>query len=361
MSNLKAWAGNFLLILSIGSLIVACGKEEERKLTNQEIYLYQGPDREQKLVAKAQQEGAVMIYSSLVPEDLEPMSEAFQKKYGIKVASWRALPEKTAQRAIIEAKAGRHEFDVLGTNETALEGAYREKILERFHSPAFKDIPPEFFPTHKYYVPDRVSLFVVGYNTKLVKPEQVPNSYEDLLNPKWKGKFAIEAGDIDWFIAVAKSMGEEQGIRYFRKLAAMHPVIRVNHTLLAEVIGSGEIPLAINVYNQSVERLKKKDIPVEWKPLQPAFGRANGMGLAKDAPHPHAGLLWVDFVLSKEGQEIIKGRNRIPINSTVESPLSNFKYQLVDSELTAAEREKWTNLWADIFPSSKAAQKAAEK
>jgi len=241
-----------------------------------------------------------------------------------------------------------------------MESAYHEKLLEQFHSPALTDINPEFFPKHKYYAPDRVSLFVVGYNTKLVKPAEVPNSYKDLLKPKWRGTFAIEDADIDWFVAVAKAMGEDEGIRYFKKLAAMKPVLRSNHTLLAEVIGSGEIPLALNVYNQSVERVKKKDIPVEWKPLQPVFGRASGIGLAKDAPHPHAGLLLVDFILSKEGQEIIRDRGRIPVNLTVDSPLSKFKYQLVDPALSPEEREKWTKLWSDLFLGGKTPTKAEE-
>ena len=361
MNGLRAWGTNFLLALLIGLLVTGCGKEEEKKLTNHDIYLYEGADRDKKVVAKAKQEGTVMIYTSMVPADLEPISQAFEKKYGIKVTSWRALPEKVLQRAVIEAKAGRYEFDVLGINGPGMESAYQEKLLEQFYSPALKDINPEFFPKHKYYAPDRVSLFGVGYNTKLVKPEEVPNTYEDLLNSKWRGKFAIETADIDWFVAVAKAMGEDQGIGYFKKLAAMKPLLRNDHTLLAEVIGSGEVPLAVNVYNQSIERVKKKDAPVEWKPLQPAFGRASAIGLAKDAPHPYAGLLLVDFILSKEGQEIIRDRGRIPVNLTVDSPKSNFKYQLVDPTLTPEEREKWTKLWADLFLDGKIPVKTGEK
>ncbi len=360
MNHLRVWGGNFLLALLIGLLVTAC-EQEQKKPTNRDIYLYQDSDRNQKLIAKAKQEGTVMIYTSMLPQDLTPISEAFEKKYGIKVTSWRALPEKVLQRAVIEAKAERYQFDVLGINGPGMESAYQEKLLEQFYSPALKDINPEFFPKHKYYAPDRVSLFVVGYNTKLVKPKDVPNSYEDLLNPKWIGKFAIEASDIDWFMAVAKAMGEDQGIAYFKKLAAMNPVLRNDHTILAEVIGSGEIPLALNVYNQAVERVKKKDVPIEWKPLQPAFGRASGIGLSKDAPHPYAGLLLVDFILSKEGQEILRDRDRIPVNLTVDSPLSKFNYQLVDSTLSPEEREKWTKLWSDLFLGGKTLTKAKEK
>ncbi len=357
MKSLRVSVGNFLLVLLVSSLFAACG-EQEKKLTHSEIYLYQGPDRDQKVIAKAKQEGSVMIYSSLVPEDLEAISNAFEKKYGIKVNSWRALPEKVAQRAIIESRAERYQFDVLGVNGPDMEAAYRENILERFYSPAFTDLPAEFFPKHKYYVPDRVSLFVVAYNTKLVKPEQLPNSYEDLLHPKWKGGMAIEITGTDWFAAVIQAMGEEKGIKYFKDLAALNPVLRNDHTLLAQMVGSGEIPLVINVYNQSVERLKAKNVPIDWKPLQPAFGRASGIGLSKQAPHPYAALLLVDFILSQEGQEILRDRGRVPVNTKVESPLSKFKYQLVDSTRSQEEGEKWTRLWAEIFLRGKLAQNA---
>src|SRR5216684_6912582 len=169
MNILRAWVANFLLVLLVGSFIAGCGKEEE-KLSNRDIYLYQGADRDQKLIVKAKQEGTVMLYNSMLPKDLEPISQAFEKKYGIKVTSWRALPEKVVQRAVIETKAERYQFDVLEVNGPGMESAYQEKLLEQFYSPALKDINPEFFPKHKYYAPDRVSLFVVGYNTKLVKP-----------------------------------------------------------------------------------------------------------------------------------------------------------------------------------------------
>lgn len=356
----KMWGNRFLFILLAGSLLAGCA-EQERRLTNREIYQYQNPDRNQKLIARAKQEGTVMIYTSMVPRDMEPIAQAFETKYGIKVETWRALPEKVIQRALIESKAERYQFDVLQINGPGMEHAYRDGLLEQFYSPALKEINPEFFPKHGYYAPDRVSLFVVGYNTNKVKPEDVPNSYDDLLNKKWKGRFAIEASDVDWFMTVAKGMGEERGVDYFKRLALMQPILRSDHTLLAEVIGSGEIPMALNNYNQAVDRVKKKDIPIEWKALEPAVGRASGIGLGKNSPHPYAGLLFVDFILSKEGQEIVKSRGRIPVNMTVESPVSNIKYQLVDSTVNAEEREKWTRLWSDIFLGGKAMAKVEEK
>ena len=350
----------FLIALLIGSLITACQKGEEKK-TNREIYLYEGADRDQKLVTNAKQAGVVNLYTSMQERDSGPITSAFEKKYGIKVNLWRASPEKIVQRAVIEFKADKHEVDVLEMNGPELEMIYRENLLEQFYSPAFKDIPPAAFPKHKYYAPDRINLFVIAYNTKLVKPGDVPNSYEDLLKPKWKGKLAMEPSDVDWFAAVIKGMGEQQGLDYFKKLAAMQVSMRQGHTIIAEIAASGEILIALNAYNHAVEKLKQKDATVDWKPLEPAFGRVGGIGVARNAPHPHAALLFTEYVISKEGQELIKARGRVPASLAVDSPLNKFKYELIDPVIVLDEWDKWAKLWSDLFLGGKAVKKEEEK
>src|SRR5438128_10577090 len=119
-------------------------------------------------------------------------------------------------------------------------------MLEDFYTPAFKDLSPAAFPRgHRQYVAARFAFFVVGYNTRLVKPSELPNSYEDLLNPRWNGRLAIESTDVLWFAALTKSMGEERGLAYFRRLAAMKPSIRNGHIIRAQLVASGEIPLLV--------------------------------------------------------------------------------------------------------------------
>ena len=350
-----------IVILIAGTFLGGCEKASENKLTNKDIYLYQGLDRDQKLIEKAKKEGTVVVYTSMNLKDAGPFIEAFEQKYGIKASFWRAARDKVVQRAVIEAKAERFEVDVFEINGPEMEMLYREKILEEFYSPSFKDIPPEAFPPHKQYVADRFNFFVMAYNTKLVKPADVPNSYEDLLNPKWKGKISLERTDADWFAAVVKGMGEEKGLAYFKKLAAMNPQIRKGHTLIAELVASGEIPLTLSAFNHAVEKLKKKDASIEWKPLQPAFGQPGGVGVAKNAPHPHAALLFVDFVLSKEGQEIIHERGRVPASRAVDSPLNKFKYQVIDPTIILDEWDKWNKLWSDLFLGGKTLQKEEEQ
>ncbi len=339
---------------------VSCAAFAQPKGKVPEIYTYQGPDREQRLLEGARKEGTVVIYTSLNTKDSVPITDAFEKKYGIKVSLWRAGSEKVLNRAVTEARAGRHSPDILETNGPEMEAMHREKLLAEFYSPAFKDIPKVAFPTHRHYVADRFNFFVVGYNTNLVKPEEVPNNYQDLLHPRWVGKIGIESGDSDWFGAVVKSMGEKEGLAYFGKLSQMRPQIRTGHTLIAELLAAGDIPIAISVYNQNVERLAQKGAPVKWKPLPPTFGRPNSIGVARHAPHPHAALLFADFMLSRDGQELIKQRHRVPSSNAVDSPLNKFNYEMIDPVIVLDESEKWEKLWADLFHKGQVPKKEAE-
>src|SRR5213075_114784 len=191
--------------------------------------------------------------------------------------------------------------------------------------------------------------FVMGYNTKLVKAEDVPKSYEDLLQPRWSGNFGIEASDVIWFAAVAKAMGEEEGLAYFRKLAAMKPQIRSGHTLMTELVAAGEIPVVLTLYNQAVDKLKERGAPIDWKPLPPAFGRADGIGVARHAPHPHAALLFADFVLSPEGQRLFESMGRVPASTRVKSSLNDFPFTLIEPATVLEEAPRWEKLWNELF------------
>lgn len=349
-----------LLAASLGTAFAPSWAAADRSADNRKLYLYSGPDREDKLVEGARKEGRVNIYTSLNTRDSGPITEAFEKKYGVKIALWRSSSEKVVQRAVTEARSGRFAFDVLETNGPEMEILYREKLLAPFHSPHFKDLPPAAFPKHRHYVADRFNFFVVGYNTKLVKPEEVPNTYQDLVHPRFAGRVGIEAGDTDWFAALVKAMGEEKGMAFFRQLAQQKPQIRSGHTLLAELLSSGEIPIAATIYNHNVEKMAQRGAPVKWKPLAPTFGRPNAVGVTPRAPNPHAALLFADFMLSKDGQTLIKERNRVPSSTAVESSLNKFPYEMIDPVITLDENDKWEKLWSQLFLGGQKVQKEAE-
>jgi iron(III) transport system substrate-binding protein len=281
--------------------------------------------------------------------DSGPLAQAFEKRYGIKVALWRASGEKVAQRAITEARGNRFEVDVVETDGAQMEILHREKQLTAFQGASLKDIPPAIVPAHREYVPTRLTLYVLAYNTKLVAPADVPNTYEDLLNPKFAGRIGIESADVAWFAAVVKAMGENAGLAYFRRFAAARPSLRSGHTLMVELVAAGEMAMAVDAHVQGVARLKDKGAPIEWKPLQPAFGQPSSVGIARRAPHPNAALLFMDFILSREGQEIIKARKRVPSSLAVDSPLNKFSYALIDPAIALDEWDKWNRHFSEIF------------
>jgi len=318
--------------------------------SNRDIYMYQGADRDARLAEGAKKERELLLYSTMTVADAKALASAFERKHGVRVNHWRGSAERIVSRAVAEARARRHEADVFETSSHRMEALYRERLLEDFHTPALSDIVPEAFPRgHRQYVADRFAFFVMGYNTNLVKREELPATYDELLQPRWTGRITIEGTDVLWFAAVAKAMGEEKGLAYFRRLAAMKPVIRNSHILTAQLVASGEVPLFLTAYNNNMETLKLKGAPVDWKPLQPAFGQAAAIAVSKHAPHPHAALLFTGFVLSREGQEILKSANRVPTSSLVDSPLNKFKYEIISPTLALDEGDKWDKLFSNLF------------
>jgi iron(III) transport system substrate-binding protein len=301
-------------------------------------------------VAGARKEGEVMLYTSLVPEDLTPLSAAFEKKYGVKLKTWRANSEKVLQRAVTEMRAGRSDADVVETNGPQMESLYREKGLQPLRSAHLKDLMPQALRPHGLWVGTRINMFVQSYNTKLVKKDELPKSYADLTNPRWKGRLGIEAEDEDWFAMVVKELGEEAGLRTFREIVRVNGLsVRRGHTLLAGLVASGEIPLALTTYSHGAEKMKHKGAPVEWFAIAPAIGRANGVGILKNAPHPHAAALFVDFILSPEAQAILQKGGYVPANLRVADRAQKLPLKFVDPAVILDEDAKWKKLWAEII------------
>ncbi|MEP7206500.1 MAG: extracellular solute-binding protein [Casimicrobiaceae bacterium] len=311
---------------------------------------YDAPDRQQRLVEGAKAEGELTLYTSLTVEDMAVLNAAFEKKYGIKVKMWRAAADKVVQRAVTEARGGRFDVDVIELSAPSLESLAREKLLVPVRSPYQAELLAAAVPAHREWVGSRLNVFAQAYNTRLVNKADLPKTYADLLDPKWKGKLGIEAGDDDWFAEVVRSLGETQGLELFRKLAAGNGLsVRKGHTLLTNMVASGEVPLALTVYNFTAEQVKQKGAPLDWFVLAPAVARANGVAVARRAPHPHAAVLYYDFMIGEEGQRILADRGFVPTSRKIDTPLNRMPLRLVDPALVLDESAKWTRLYDEII------------
>ena len=336
-----------LLIAVAAFAASACLAQSAAK--NEEVYGYRGADRDARLVQRAKQEGTLSLYTSLAPTESKPLAEAFEKKYGVKVELWRALSDKVLQRAVSESQANRHAMDVVETNGPEMEAIAQEKVLAELYSPYLADLPEGGIPAHRLWYPDRLNFFVVGYNTEKVKRADIPATYEGFLDPKWKGRIGLEATDSEWMAAIVKKWGEAKGMDFFRKLAAMQPDMRKGHVLLAQLVATGEVPVGLTMYNANIESLKKKGAPIDLVPVQPVIARPQGIGVAKNAPHPAAALLFVDFVLSPEGQKLYESMGRVPASTKVKSHLNDFPFVMTDPSTVLKESQKWEALWNELF------------
>lgn len=316
---------------------------------NDEVFRYRGADRDARLVEKAKQEGSVVLYTSLAPSESKPLAEAFEKKYGIKVELWRAISEKVVQRVITEAQARRHSVDVVETNGPEMEMLAREKLLAEFHSPYHADLPAEAIPAHRTWFPDRMNFFVVGYNTAKVQRSEIPATYEGFVDPKWRGRIGLEATDAEWMATLIKAWGNDKGMDYFRKLSAMKPDVRKGHVLLAELVAAGEVPVGLTMYNSNILSLKRKGAPIDFVAVQPVAARPQGIGVSRNAPHPHAAVLFADYVLSPEGQKLFESMGRVPASTKVKSELNNFPFRMIEPATVLDEAEKWEKLWNELF------------
>jgi len=311
---------------------------------------YEGADRMQKLIEGAKKEGDLVIYTSAPSDDIKVLADAFEKKYGIKAKIWRSSSEKVLQRGLTEARANRHEADVFETNGPEMEALVREKILTPVRSPVLDDLIPEAKFPHQSWVGARLNIFAFAYNTNAVKKADLPKTWEALADPRWKGKLGIEAEDADWFSAINQQLGEQKAQKLFRDIVAKNGVsVRKGHTLLTNLVASGEVALALTTYNYKVEQLKNKGAPIDWFVIPPAIARANGVGVAARAPHAHAALLWWEFELSEEGQKVLFDRDFIPTTRRIDTKLNKFPLRFIDSKAVIDDGTKWEKLYAEIF------------
>jgi len=315
----------------------------------QALFDYGGPDRMERIAAAAKKEGTLTIYTTFAEKDQPALLGPFEAKYGVKVVVWRGGTDKVLQRTIAESAAKRYSVDVIHFGSPEMEALSREKILQAVVSPVHRDLQPGSVPAHREWAATLLSVWVQVYNTNLIRKQDLPKSYADLLDPRWKGKLGIEAKNEDWFASVVDVMGGgDRGLKFFRDLVAKNGVSpRTGHTLLNNMVIAGEVPLALDIYNYMPEQAKKKGAPIDWFALEPAVARSNAIGIARRAPHPNAALLFYEYMLG-EGQQYLAGMDYVPANVKAASPLKGVKILQTDPIRTLDERDKWTKLFEQI-------------
>jgi iron(III) transport system substrate-binding protein len=182
-----------------------------------------------------------------------------------------------------------------------------------------------------------------------VKKEEVPKTFEELANPRWKDRLGIEAEDHAWFGTLLGLVGEAKGEKLWRDIVAANGMsVRKGHTLLATLVASGEVPMGLTVYNYKPPQLKKKGAPIDWVVLQPAIAQMHAVAVHAKAPHPNAAALLFDFFLG-EGQALLAARDFVPSSSKVPSPFGDMPIKGIDPAQAIDNEEAWLKRWQDVF------------
>jgi len=262
------------------------------------------------VINAAKREGEVVYYASMNLSEANALIGEFEKRHPyVKVKLQRSGSEKLLTRVLTEARAKKSFADVIQTVEFSMHIFSRGGLLTRYIPQANsyypKDYKEEGFWTTVYY-----NAYVTAYNTRLVPPRLLPKTYDDLLDARWKGKMMMEGTKAEWFAGLLQIMGQERGLKYMRDLARQQPSPREGHELLAQLVAAGEGVMDINIPAASAERMKERGAPIDWIALGPAPAVMVGIGLSAQAAHPNAAKLYLDFVLSREGQKLAQTPGR---------------------------------------------------
>ncbi|MSP94688.1 MAG: extracellular solute-binding protein [Alphaproteobacteria bacterium] len=329
-----------------------------------DIATYKGADREQLLLAGARKEGKVAFYSGMIENQaLRPLVEAFKKKYPfLAVEYWRGDSRGLVQKTLTERRANRVIGDIVESTGGA-EVLIKAGAVQAFSSPASAMYPAAYVDKNFMWAASRLNYFGVAYNTRQVSAADVPKSYQDLLNPKWRGQIAwradSEVGAGLFIASVLQSMGKAAGEAYLQKLSAQRIVNYAGSArALVDRVGEGEYRLALEIYAHHPLISKAKGAPLDTQMLNPATSSLSTIQLVKGAPHPHAAMLMIDFVLSKEGQETLRAAQYLSPNPNVAPDpsltkiiprLAGFKETVITPELMFASRNESNALFQKYF------------
>lgn len=300
----------------------------------------------------AKREGEVVYYASMNLSEANALISEFEQRYPfIKIKLQRTASEKLLTRLLTEARAKKNFADVIQTVEFSMHLLSRSGVLARY-TPQANGLYPKEFKEEGFWTTVYYNAYVTAYNTKLLAARALPKTYEDLLDPKWKGKLMMEGTKADWFAGLLQIMGQERGLKYMRELAKQQLSPREGHELLAQLVAAGEGIFDINIPAASVERMKERGAPIDWIALGAAPAIMVGIGLAAQAAHANAAKIFLDFVLSHEGQKLMQTPGRLVARGDLANEqaamLKGFKIVPVDPAL-AEKLDEYVRQLRSIF------------
>ncbi|HSU78089.1 MAG TPA: extracellular solute-binding protein [Burkholderiales bacterium] len=318
------------------------------------VAAYQGAARTERLIAGAKQEGELMLYSSLTPEDQLRLAADFKKRYGVTLKFWRGSQTNILQRVLAETRGGRYEFDALETNSPQIEAIAREKLLQKIDSPYVADVLlAQTLPPHGEWAPDRLNLLVYAYNSNAVKPADLPKAWQELAGPKWKQRLGMESTNVEWFATLVQAMGEGAGLELFKRLGENGVAVRTGHTHSTGRVIAGEIPVFLGVFSHDVDRMKAKGAPIDWFVLPPAVVLPSAVAVSRRAAHPHAAVLFYDYMLT-DGQRFYTQVHRVPANKNYDTHVRRLVREarpiaVVDAHAAIDDYDKWHGLYKRLI------------
>ena len=348
----QRWTQHFVYLVSACCLLVcaATAFAASAPMSPAQAALYQGADREKVLIEGAKREGQFTLYTSHTW--FRTFVKEFEKKYPfIKASEWRNDSKNLIRKVLEESKSGRVLVDVVETTADGMGILKREGLFQEYFSPEARFLPNDLKPKGKngfFYLPNRETYNSLGFNTKLIPPASAPRTLMDLTDPKWKGKMAITSTStgVRW---IGNAL-ETQGREFIDKMAEQEVSVQdMAPAALINLVGSGEIPLSPTIFDANVTIAKQKGAPVEWRPLEPVVTTVGSAALMAKAANPHTALLFIDFLLSKEGQQLITKGGLWSPREDVGTIEQKFKKSYLDEKYSLDEIEVKYAQWETLL------------
>lgn len=299
-------------------------------------------DHTSRLIEGAKKEGKLLWYTALNIKDADMLTKRFEEKYPfVKSQTLRLGTFQLLTKIQTEARAGAFKGDVIEIAGVTGHILKKDGVFAKYTSPESRFYPDSVKDRDQTWTSFFINTHVLVYNTNLVKKDDLPRTFQEIINPKWKDK-VVMSEDFDIYGMMLKVMGRDKGLDFMRRLAAQGVGIRDGYTLAVQGVASGEVPLGLNLYGTRTEEFKKKSAPVDWIPMEFVLASLEPLAVSANAANPNTARLFVDFLLSKEAQGLMRQRFRIPSRTDVppDPPELTKGLNVIPTDLSLAEQSK---------------------